>query len=187
MEILQDPPLRGKAWVWSWNVGVSDGILYIPIPDWMTNVRDIHVVKWNGEVISTTEIQHPEWGQTFKAVIGSLGPAKTPTNWVDYELYFDLPEDIEPGKYEHVSHFHWTHNGVPWGNDFGCNFEVKMVPGRPPRELNPDGTYTVAAGDSLYWIAREFNTTEQTIAEANGIENINLIVVGQILEIPPAT
>lgn len=45
-------------------------------------------------------------------------------------------------------------------------------------------TYTVQYGDTLYSIARRFNTTVGAIAQANHIPNPNLIYVGQQLEIP---
>ncbi len=49
------------------------------------------------------------------------------------------------------------------------------------------GSYTVAAGDNLSRIARQFNTTVAAIASANGITNVNLIFVGQVLNIPGGT
>lgn len=48
-------------------------------------------------------------------------------------------------------------------------------------------TYTVRAGDTLYAIARRYNTTVAKIAQANNIKNINLIRVGQVLRIPGTT
>ena len=44
--------------------------------------------------------------------------------------------------------------------------------------------YTVKAGDTLYSIARTYNTTVTAIAKANGITNVNSIRVGQVLTIP---
>ena len=48
-------------------------------------------------------------------------------------------------------------------------------------------TYTVRAGDTLYAIARRYNTTVAKIAQANNIKNVNLIRVGQVLRIPGTT
>lgn len=48
-------------------------------------------------------------------------------------------------------------------------------------------TYTVIAGDTLSKIARTFGTTVQAIAQANNIANVNLIFVGQVLNIPGGT
>jgi LysM repeat protein len=47
--------------------------------------------------------------------------------------------------------------------------------------------HTVQAGENLYQIARQYGTTAEAIAQANGITNPNLIFVGQVLIIPQAT
>ena len=44
-------------------------------------------------------------------------------------------------------------------------------------------SYTVKSGDTLSAIAKEKNTTVDTIAKKNKISNVNLITVGQVLEI----
>lgn len=44
-------------------------------------------------------------------------------------------------------------------------------------------SYTVKSGDTLSAIAREKNTTVDAIAKKNKISNVNLITVGQVLEI----
>lgn len=56
----------------------------------------------------------------------------------------------------------------------------------PPATPQPGGqtVYVVAPGDFLASIARRFNTTVTAIAQANGITNINIIYVGQRLNIP---
>lgn len=48
-------------------------------------------------------------------------------------------------------------------------------------------TYTVRAGDTLYSIARRYNTTVAKIAQTNNIKNVNLIRIGQVLKIPGTT
>lgn len=45
-------------------------------------------------------------------------------------------------------------------------------------------TYTVARGDTLGKIAAKYGTTVAKLAAANGIRNVNLIHVGQVLTIP---
>ena len=42
----------------------------------------------------------------------------------------------------------------------------------------------VQYGDSLSRIAQRFNTTVGTLAQLNGIVNINVIQVGQVLKLP---
>ncbi len=44
--------------------------------------------------------------------------------------------------------------------------------------------YVVQPGDTLFSIARRFNTTVLTIARFNNIYNVNLIFIGQVLRIP---
>ena len=51
-----------------------------------------------------------------------------------------------------------------------------------PIVANAD-SYTVKSGDTLSAIAKEKNTTVDTIAKKNKISNVNLITVGQVLEI----
>lgn len=47
-----------------------------------------------------------------------------------------------------------------------------------------DTVYTVVAGDTLSGIASKYGTTYQKLAEYNGINNPNLITVGQKIKIP---
>ena len=51
-----------------------------------------------------------------------------------------------------------------------------------PIAVNAD-SYTVKSGDTLSAIAKEKNTTVDAIAKKNKISNVNLITVGQVLEI----
>lgn len=53
----------------------------------------------------------------------------------------------------------------------------------PQNTTNQVITYTVARGNTLSQIAREFNTTVREIAGLNNIQNPNLIFTGQILRI----
>lgn len=56
----------------------------------------------------------------------------------------------------------------------------------PPPPPPPQRTYTVRAGDTLTAIARRFGTTVGALVQVNGIENPDLIRVGQVLIIPQA-
>ena len=44
-------------------------------------------------------------------------------------------------------------------------------------------TYTVVRGDTLSEIAQRFGTTVSYLAKLNNIRNVNLIYVGQVLQI----
>jgi LysM repeat protein len=48
------------------------------------------------------------------------------------------------------------------------------------------GTYTVKAGDNLYRIALNFGVTYQELAAYNNITDPTVLVVGQVLNIPPS-
>jgi len=52
------------------------------------------------------------------------------------------------------------------------------------REEETAFPYTVRPGDTLWALARRFNTTVEELARLNGIQNPNLIYVNQILRIP---
>lgn len=47
-----------------------------------------------------------------------------------------------------------------------------------------DTVYTVQSGDTLSEISQKFNTTVETLAQKNTINNVNVISVGQQLDIP---
>lgn len=46
------------------------------------------------------------------------------------------------------------------------------------------GTYRIQPGDTLWALSRRFGTTVKALAEANGIENPNLIIAGRTLRLP---
>lgn len=60
--------------------------------------------------------------------------------------------------------------------------QLLKLPAATPPASGPK--YTVKAGDSMYSIAKKFNVTVAQLAAANGITNVNLIRVGQVLTIP---
>ncbi len=62
-----------------------------------------------------------------------------------------------------------------------------VSPTKPTVPVTGGSTYTVRPGDTLYAIARRYNTTVTRIAQANNIRNVNLIRVGQVLRIPGTT
>jgi len=54
----------------------------------------------------------------------------------------------------------------------------------PPPTPPPQQTYVVQQGDSLAAIAQQFGTTVSALQAANGIEDPNEILIGQVLVIP---
>ena len=71
--------------------------------------------------------------------------------------------------------------------------QTLVIPGGSGAPIPPSGgtctsgTYVAVSGDTLYEIALQFGTTVATLASLNEIANINLIYVGQVLELPGGT
>ena len=61
--------------------------------------------------------------------------------------------------------------------------ELSLLSGMFIPVLASAASYTVKSGDTLSAIAKEKNTTVDEIAKKNKISNVNLITVGQVLEI----
>jgi N-acetylmuramoyl-L-alanine amidase len=57
----------------------------------------------------------------------------------------------------------------------------------PKSKPPPVRTYVVHPGDNLETIARRFGTTPRSIATANKLRNLNLVVIGTKLTIPAST
>lgn len=57
------------------------------------------------------------------------------------------------------------------------------APSRPPVHQGPTGTYVVSSGDSLYLIAKAFNTSVGKLREMNNLKHDNL-KIGQKLIVP---
>ena len=101
-----------------------------------------------------------------------------------------LPEDtytVQKGDslYAIAAKYNTTVNALKEVNNLTSNIlsvgQVLKIP--TVEETKGSITYTVQKGDSLYSIAREFNTTAQEIKSLNNLEN-NLLSIGQELKIP---
>jgi len=64
--------------------------------------------------------------------------------------------------------------------------ELSLLSGMFIPVLTSAESYTVKSGDTLSAIAKEKNTTVDAIAKKNKISNVNLITVGQVLDIEDA-
>jgi LysM repeat protein len=62
--------------------------------------------------------------------------------------------------------------------------EPTVVPTEPPPPPPQQRTYVVQQGDTLGSIAQRFGTTVSALQAANGIEDPNEIIIGQVLVIP---
>ncbi len=54
-------------------------------------------------------------------------------------------------------------------------------------KVSADGTYVVKAGDTLFVIARDHGMTLDDIVSANGISNVDVIEIGDVLKVSGAT
>ena len=98
-----------------------------------------------------------------------------------------LPEDtytVQRGDslYSISQKFDTTVNALKEANNLTSNIlsvgQILRIPS--VEESSPGVTYTVQRGDSLYSIAREFNTTVDEIKNLNNLTS-NLLTIGQIL------
>ena len=62
--------------------------------------------------------------------------------------------------------------------------DIDISPADDEQDATTERTYTVQRGDTLTRIAQRFGTTVAAIRDANGIDNADRIVVGQVLTIP---
>ncbi|MBM4429570.1 MAG: LysM peptidoglycan-binding domain-containing protein [Chloroflexi bacterium] len=77
-------------------------------------------------------------------------------------------------------------NGLSDSNQIRAG-QVLRVSGTPAPSPGPSSEYIVQAGDTMYSIARRYNTTVEAIARLNGLVNPWYIRVGQRLAIPQGT
>jgi peptidoglycan DL-endopeptidase LytE len=61
--------------------------------------------------------------------------------------------------------------------------EANRASHQPTKLVNPGQNYSVRAGDTLYWIARDFGTTPKALQSANKLKGSKL-KIGQVLSIP---
>jgi murein DD-endopeptidase MepM/ murein hydrolase activator NlpD len=92
-----------------------------------------------------------------------------------------------------AQHFNTTANALEQTNHFtdstalvpGQKIEVPAEAAAATPTVRPGGeTYTVKAGDTLAKIASDYGVTVDELAQANGIQNVDQIAVGQVLTIP---
>jgi LysM repeat protein len=73
-----------------------------------------------------------------------------------------------------------TPSAEPSGTPTASATPVPATPAPPPAQQ----TYVVQEGDTLALIAQQFGTTVEALQAANGIEDPNEIVIGDVLVIP---
>jgi LysM repeat protein len=96
--------------------------------------------------------------------------------------YYQQPGQGYPQQPSQDGYYQQPGQGYPQpgqdGNAYPSpGYGVPMQPGGA-------GTHTVAAGETLYSIARRYGVSAEAIAAANGLSNPNQLFVGQVLYLP---
>jgi len=97
---------------------------------------------------------------------------------------FKIPVDSVLGHNEFSNTVRFNHrsNTCP-GQDMNVLRELLQLPlvAQPPVQC---GIHVVRAGDNLFQIARKNNTTVALLQQLNNLQNVNLIRIGQTLNLP---
>ena len=118
---------------------------------------------------------------------------------LSFDAYLKFIEDlflkgqrIDPETDERPDPRPTVRENVPELGDLLEEFDFSQGPGPPvvlptyptSGELAPHTAYLVGSGDTLSEIAESFGISVDTIGQANGIEDLNLIYAGQTLYVP---
>ena len=163
-------------------------ILRIPMETITNEEEDIYVVK-PGDTLYQIALDNNTTAQDLKSLnnltnntlmIGQL--LKLPSNLLPEDTYIVQKGD---SLYSIASKYNTTVDALKEANNLKSNIlSVGQVLRLPTvEESQSTDTYTVQKGDSLYSIARDFNTTVDELKSLNNLES-NLLSIGQILKIP---
>ena len=79
-----------------------------------------------------------------------------------------------------------NHLAPPYALTPGQELAIPPAGGTTPGGTTPGGIYTVAAGDTLFHIARVHATTVSALAAANGLQPPYTLKIGQQIRLPSA-
>ncbi len=97
----------------------------------------------------------------------------------------EIAEPTAPAMMEIVDPEPGDLNNVPPAVQDDADPPADDADGAPEAENGaPDGIYVVQQGDTLYGIAVQFNVSMEALLETNGMDDPNMLQVGQELEIP---
>ena len=106
---------------------------------------------------------------------------------------FQIPGCRSDGPAQPDMHPQGEPNDTKSGPDMGMGGMGNGGNGRPdsamtdqsgPQPDRPSQSYRVRRGDSLSQIAADFGVNSYDLAQVNGIQDMNLLYVGQVLQIP---
>ena len=132
----------------------------------------------DGLVVVGSAAAAPEpTGTPYSAVSPSPGPAKA------------VYHTVQPGEnlFRIALRYGTTVEAIVAANHLSGEASIRagqelLIPTGPESDT---GTYVVQPGDTLYSIARRFDTTVETLAALNGIDPSYTIAVGQVLIVAP--
>ena len=180
-----DPPFR--VWTKNWTDGSHRAVDQVRVRAWFERY-DPEENRWEATddawfvdalVVSRNQPAAVEPSK-IEVFLGTVGPYGKDI----IEGNFEIDPWALPGRLVLRAKVTWLcpYTGKIMGNEAGQ--EIIILPIGKVRVLGPDRIYVVAEGDSLFWIARSFGTTVEALAGTNGIVNLNMIYVGQVLTIP---
>lgn len=140
----------------------------------------------NGQIpMNRPYISYNVWQYTSRGILNGIN------GYVDLNIANDdyLQHDTTNKSNEEVAQE--VINGL-WGNGevrrnrlTTAGYNAQEVQNRVNELLNSNNeiTYIVRSGDTLEAIAKRYNTTVNSIAQKNNIQDVNKIYVGQVLKI----
>ena len=166
-------------------------VLRIPTEEIQEDEEDIYIVKRGDSLYSIardngTTVDEIKNLNNLTSNILSVGQLlKLPSALVPDDSYTVQKGD---SLYAIANRFGTTVDALKRVNNLTNNtLSIGQILKIPSIENEDNGTsYTVKSGDSLYSIAREFNTTVDDIKNINGLTS-NLLSIGQVLTIPMDT
>ena len=153
-------------------------------PSWKYNAFDVWQYS-SSTYIAGTKMDVNESFVDFPSIIKSRG-----LNGFAKETKPDPDKPAEPEKKKTIAELAQECIDGKWGNGAvrknkltKAGYDYDAVQAEVNRLLKKETTYTVKKGDTLSAIAKKYKTTVSAIAKKNGIKNVNLIKVGQVLKI----
>jgi len=131
--------------------------------------------------ITTTGIVNNQTWSFLNALYGNLNQCVTGTTGSAY-----IPYIVKPGDtlYSIAMRYNTTVDAIKTFNNLTSNIlEIGQELKIPTQNENATISYTVQPGDTLYSIARKYNTTVSAIKNLNNLTS-DILRIGQILQIP---
>ena len=152
-------------------IAIRAGYVYTIEGNWTSSVKarkhDINSTDISGYGYPLFDSdEHGTWHmvESSDTLNGIAARYNVPVEWIIKQNHISNPNNIQTGDVFYIP-----------------NTEVT----EPEEPEDPDViTYIVQEGDTLNDIAARYGTTAQAIADYNGISDVNLIYVGQVLYIP---